>query len=213
MFFTALQVLKTYRAHDVSHDLESAVWLLLCIVLRHTLQVIQGDDGDDPLELERYELYWGLFADGVTEKSSYEKKLSFVLDPLEWEVKDNEPLTALIDSLKMLVKKQNRHPEMGDKDPVPLTYRSILTEFNRALARPNWPENDAALRFRLTLDDNSSESRGKKRERGSEDEHAGSDNDASSILPQRETKRLRAEPSLLHDQVGGDPFQADSDDN
>ena len=191
----AMQVLRTYRAHDVSHDLESAVWLLLCTVLRHTLQITQGNDDDEPLKWERYDAYRCLFAECTTEAASYDKKISFVSRPLEWEVKDNEPLTALIRSLQILVKKQNRHPEMGDGNPIPLTYRSVLTEFNRALASQGWPENDAALPFTLTHDCDSSESQGKKRDR--EDDETELDNDASSSLPRREAKRPMVGPSPL----------------
>ena len=208
----AMQVLNSYCAHDVSHDLESAVWLLLCTVLRHTLQITQGDDDDKPLEWVRYDVYRRLFAEGTTEAASYEKKWFFVSRSLKWEVKDNEPLTALIRNLQTLVKKQNREPEMSDENPVPLTYRSVLTEFNRALASPDWPENDAALPFTLTRDNDSSESRGKKRAREPEEEHADLENDASSVLPQREAKRPMVGPSPLRNQVVGDPLEEDLGD-
>ena len=69
----AAEVLATYVAHDARHDLESAIWLLLCMVLRHTLQVRPTDQG----EFERYELYLRCF-DATTESDSFDKKNSFL---------------------------------------------------------------------------------------------------------------------------------------
>ena len=46
----AIEVLNTYVAHDVRHDLESAVWLLVCMVLRHTIQVMPNKH--DEVEVE-----------------------------------------------------------------------------------------------------------------------------------------------------------------
>lgn len=209
----AMQVLMTYRAHDVCHDLESAVWLLLCMVLRHTRQVTEVDPEDpdsEPQEFERYGWYRRYFS-ATTEASSADMKNTFLTFAMGWEVKDNKPLTALINRLKILVRKQVRQAEAGDGDPVPLTYGSVLTEFNLALTSPGWPENDAALPFTLTRDGDSSESQGKKR--GREDDEADSVNDASSSLPQREAKRPMVGPSPLRNQVGGDPLQEDSDND
>ena len=56
----AIEVLKTYVAHDICHDLESAIWLLLCMVLRHTLQT----DADKRVYIgvNRYSLYLQRFS-------------------------------------------------------------------------------------------------------------------------------------------------------
>ena len=209
----AIQVLTTYCAHDVCHDLESAIWLLLCMVLRHTRQVEQDDDDEDPnsvpQEFERYGWYRKYFA-ATTEANSANDKNSFLVVGMEWAVKDNKPLTELINRLKILVRRQTRRAEAGDEDPIPLTYRSVLTEFNRALSSPGWPENDAALPFTLTRDCDSSESQGKKRDR--EDDEMDLGNDASSSLPRREAKRPMMEPSPLRNQVVGDPLEEDLGD-
>lgn len=119
----AMQVLTTYRAHDVCHDLESAVWLLLCTVLSHTLQVMEGNEDSEPEECERYKLYLETF-DATTERGSFDKKNTFVTNPIEWEGKGNKPLTLLIRQLCDLVYKQNCNPRREKQ--IPLTYKNVL---------------------------------------------------------------------------------------
>ncbi|KAI0730081.1 hypothetical protein C8Q72DRAFT_911182 [Fomitopsis betulina] len=127
LFFMAIEVLGSYVAHDVRHDLESAIWLLLCMVLRHTLQT----DADKRVYI------------GVNRYSLYLQPFEAV--DFRWEVKDNKRLTDLIHNLRTLLLLQTHDPVLGPL--VPLTYESILTAFNQCLAMPDWPENDAALPF------------------------------------------------------------------
>ena len=142
LFFMAIEVLKTYVAHDVRHDLESAIWLLLCMVLRHTLQTDAAKRVY--IGVNRYALYLQRFS-GTNEMDSYHTKLAFEAVDFRWEVKDNKRLTDLIHNLRTLLLLQTHDPVLGPL--VPLTYESILTAFNQCLAMPDWPENDAALPF------------------------------------------------------------------
>ncbi|EPS97684.1 hypothetical protein FOMPIDRAFT_1128100 [Fomitopsis schrenkii] len=149
MFFMAAQILRTFVAHDIRHDLESVVWLLLYMVLRHTLQV----HVTTKKELDRNQLYLERF--GATgELGSFEKKMMYLHDEAEWEVKDNKPLNKLIRDLWDLAYEQNASRGKS----TPLTYESVLTAFNRALAFSKWPTNDTALPFTLLCDDNSAQS-------------------------------------------------------
>ena len=199
----AAEVLATYVAHDARHDLESAIWLLLCMVLRHTLQVRPTDQG----EFERYELYLRCF-DATTESDSFDKKNSFLTKSMRWAVKNNAPLTQLIRHLKLLVRKQNRSPEAGDGEPVPLTYKSVLTEFNQALALPGWPNDDAALPFTLPRDGGSSESKGTKHPREEEglEPHSDAASASGSSPLVRAAKKPMLGPSPLRNEVDDDPF-------
>ena len=199
LFFMAIQVLTTYVAHDVQHDLESAVWLLLCMVLRHTIQVMRNDD-DAEVEYARYHWYRILFK-GTTEEESATCKRAFLFARLPWEVKGNQPLTGLILSLRKLVIRQNRDTEEDEDQPAAvMTYKSVLTEINRALALPGWPENDAALPFTLSRDGSSSASESQDRKRPREEDnselHANS-NSAEGVATGSDTPRRPAKKPLL----------------
>ncbi|EPS97685.1 hypothetical protein FOMPIDRAFT_1128119, partial [Fomitopsis schrenkii] len=217
LFFMAAQVLGTFVAHDVRHDLESAIWLLMCMVLRHTLQVHVKTKKDS----DRYALYLENFG-ATTAKESYKNKTFYLTKPLQWEVKDNEPLTKLVVDLRVLLVMQNRPLEWGQ--PIPLTYKSVLTAFNRALASPDWPANDAALPFTLPGTGNSSGSgflgdgnssgsgsQGTKHPR--QDQGEGKDGDPADEGEQLPAKRLKFGPSPLRNEVGANPSVEASDND
>ncbi|EPS97252.1 hypothetical protein FOMPIDRAFT_87163 [Fomitopsis schrenkii] len=211
LIFMAIQVLTSYVAHDVCHDLESAIWLLLCTVLRHTLQVMRDLEGVE-VDFPRYRCYRELFG-AATEADSANSKEHFIIHTLAWEVKGNRPLTDLIRDLKKLVRRQNRNPEDEDDPlPVPLTYKSVLTAFNQALASPGWPKNDAALPFTLPRDGSGSgsESKDKKRPRVDEGAHpqaGGAEGAEGDGLPRRAAKRHQLGPSPLRNEVEASPFE------
>ena len=203
-------MLTTYKAHDVCHDLESAVRLLLCMVLRHTLQV-DYNGSDWP----RYHWYCDLFG-ATTERDSAVSKLFFCSERLPWKVKGNQPLTDLILKLKKLILRQNCDPEVDEALPpaVPMTYMSVLTEINRALASPGWPENDAALPFTLFRDGPSSsgsESRGRKRPREEDTPEPQADSanpegaETGNDLPERPTKKPLLGPNPLRNETEPNP--------
>lgn len=209
----AYQVLTTYVAHDVRHDLESAIWLLLCMVLRHTKIERNGAE----VGLARYQWYRDL-SGATTEKESAMAKRYFLSQPLRWKAKGNQPLTDLILTLKKLVLRQNRDQEADDERPaaVPMTHKSVLTEINRALASPNWPANDAALPFMLPLLDDSgsgSESKGRKHPREEDDAEFQAESDdaegtaSGNDLPRRPAKRLLGASPLRNDIIEPNPLE------
>ncbi|KAI0730072.1 hypothetical protein C8Q72DRAFT_911174 [Fomitopsis betulina] len=187
LFFMAIEVLKTYVAHDICHDLESAIWLLLCMVLRHTLQIDFNKRVYNGLD--RYALYLQHFA-STNEMDSSRAKGAFGNDAFHWEVKDNKRLTDLIHDLRRLVHLQNRDSQFYTQSPI--TYESILTALNRSLAMPDWPENDAALPFTLPVNDKgSSGSDSRKHSLEEEDEN---EDDAADEAGRRRGKKIKLSP-------------------
>ena len=92
--------------------------------------------------------------------------------------------------------------------PTPLTYEGVLTVFNRALASPAWPEDDAALPFTLPRDSTSTESQPTSRKRVREgddaenkDQSGGEASDTQYSLPQRAPKRPQVGPSPLRNEL------------
>ncbi|EPS97245.1 hypothetical protein FOMPIDRAFT_87158 [Fomitopsis schrenkii] len=131
--FISAELLDTYLAHDVRHDLESAVWPLLSTVLRYT-PLVQTVDMQE-FELDRYVLYSRYF-DATTEFDMLVKKNSAIFYHVESEVKDNKPFTKLIrdlfDLIHIVYEQNVDRRKAGPR--MPLTYNSVLTSFNRALA-------------------------------------------------------------------------------
>ena len=209
----AYQVLNTNMVHDVRHDLESAIWFLQWMVLRHTLLI---DHNGVEFELSRRHWYHQVLFGATTERGSAKSKLFFWSEPLPWQVKGNQPLTDLILSLEKLVLRQNRNQEVDDEQSaaVPMIYNSVLTEINRALASSNWPANDAAMPFMLLLDDSGSgpESKGRKHPREEDNAESPADSEdaegtaSGNDLPRRPAKRILLEPSPLRIEIEPNPF-------
>ncbi|KAH9930116.1 uncharacterized protein B0H18DRAFT_1209608 [Fomitopsis serialis] len=187
--FMAMEILHSYLAHDVRHDLESFFWLLLWIVSRHTSNT----------SYPTYGVYLDVF-DTHQEKSSAAKKITFLMESMPFQVKDNKPLTTLLRDFKQLCL---HNVPRGGEDPstiVPLTYESVLAVFDKALADPSWPESDSALPFKLPRDDNSSEpgqdtngsSAGSPRDNKRARE-ADSEDEGDLAMPQRAPKRIQVE--------------------
>lgn len=130
----AIEILRSHVAHDVRHDLESFFWLLLWVVLRYTRTT----------HSRVHDLYLNLFG-AQTDDGSALSKEGFLFRKLDWEVKDNMPLTTLLSKFKALVNRQN-----ADCDQVPLTYERVLDLFDEALVSPGWPsKDDHALPFKM----------------------------------------------------------------
>lgn len=78
-------------------------------------------------------------------------KTHFLRTKMKWEVVRNKPLTTLVRKFKDMVFLQN--PPDGGPDPqpaIPLTYEKVLDLFDKALADPDWPQNDRALSLKIT---------------------------------------------------------------
>ena len=125
----AIDVLK-HKMHERKHDLESIYWLLIWIILRHV-------DHDQPKWACR-----DLF-DVDDRKLAAAAKVDW-LGSSDLRVKNNEPLTGLLKSLRILFKKQ-----LADIDTasVEVTYDTLLAAIDNALSLPGWPEDDGFVAF------------------------------------------------------------------
>ena len=125
-----LQVQTIAIMHGIHHDLESFYWVLLWVVLRHTVHNLG----------QQYCAKLFKFGD---DDAGYGPKLSWV-DPfahetgrvriINFQVEGNTPLTTLIEDFRILV---------HNARDVALTYDSVLDIFRKAVADPTaWPAND-----------------------------------------------------------------------
>ena len=133
----AIEILLTYVAHDVRHDLESFFWLLLWVVLRYTKTTCWPP----------YKQYISVFG-GQTEEENANGKIAFLWNPMNWEVVDNKPLTMLVRKFKDLCESAKPNANLKPAQ-VPLAYESVVALFDEALASPGWPQNDHALPFKM----------------------------------------------------------------
>ncbi|KAJ7171629.1 hypothetical protein C8R43DRAFT_1058629 [Mycena crocata] len=135
--FMAIEVMKadantTHRPH---HDLESFYWLLVWMILRHTEHIHP-----------RARAYTYLF--DATAKKGWIRGIS----PLDQST--NYALYSLMEGLTIAVEGQNPRPASNTKyrqvaNLKLLNYDYVLAIFRDEIASPQWPENDAALKFTL----------------------------------------------------------------
>ncbi|KAH9910421.1 uncharacterized protein B0H18DRAFT_469202 [Fomitopsis serialis] len=134
-YFMAVEVLRGRGiVHQARHDLESFFWLLVWLVFRHTRH-----DHPDPHSLMK------VLFDGPSDIACAGQKRGFFGS--DFAVHDNEPLSNLLNEFSNLCE-GNSHRSASTPAPSPLTYAAVLDIFDRALARTDWPENDAAIPFK-----------------------------------------------------------------
>ncbi|KAI0730061.1 hypothetical protein C8Q72DRAFT_776846 [Fomitopsis betulina] len=142
LYFMAIEILATYVAHDVRHDLESFFWLLLWVVLRYTQTTCWPPNA----------VYTRVFAH-YTEETSAMGKRYFLSMPMEWEVVGNAPLTTLVRKFKALCARAMAQYDLDTgalkNQGVALTYESVMALFDEALVSPEWPQGDRALPFKM----------------------------------------------------------------
>ncbi|KAH9884204.1 hypothetical protein C8Q73DRAFT_796322 [Cubamyces lactineus] len=119
--------------HQARHDLESFYWVLLWIVLRHTVYTHVKDRNTCEAAF--------VYGDDYQAMSL---KRSWLAGSLP-TITGNEPLTTLIYELTTQVYQATVNERIGKRTP--LTYDSLLATFNRALAQDNWPLDDASIPF------------------------------------------------------------------
>ena len=127
----AIDVLM-HEMHRRKHDLESIYWLLIWIILRHVEHNHhQGEEACGKL-----------FDIDDRELAAFAKRTWLVTSDLR--INNNEPLTGLLESLRILFRKQ-----LGDKDTasVEVTYDTLLATIDDALSLPGWPEDDGFIKF------------------------------------------------------------------
>ncbi|KAI0324565.1 hypothetical protein GY45DRAFT_1357175 [Cubamyces sp. BRFM 1775] len=120
--------------HQARHDLESFYWVLLWIVLRHTVYAhVAGQNACETAFV---------YGDDLKAMST---KRSWLVGPLP-TIPGNEPLTELIYELSGQIYRATLTERWGTSR-TPLTYDTFLAPFNRALARDDWPVDDGAIPF------------------------------------------------------------------
>ncbi|KAI0692081.1 hypothetical protein C8T65DRAFT_745297 [Cerioporus squamosus] len=123
-----LQVRRNLE-HTVGHDLESFYWVLVWVVVRHVAHA--HPFGND--------LCPTIFPYGDKQKS-HGAKTEWIMDHVhDFSIPGNAPLTDLIKELAKLVE---HHYHAASLD-----YDMVLGPIEAALARDDWPENDAALPY------------------------------------------------------------------
>ncbi|KAI0365542.1 hypothetical protein BV20DRAFT_733239 [Pilatotrama ljubarskyi] len=140
--FMAIQLLEaSYNSSDVCHsarhDLESFYWVLLWVVMRHTAfaKVDPSACGDT-------------FTFGDDAVGATSAKIARLFRYKTLKIPKNGPLTALLAALSVHVYRANR-VEIDDARQVPLTYATMLSVFNDALVRTDWPTGDMAISYNL----------------------------------------------------------------
>ncbi|KAI0648622.1 hypothetical protein C8Q79DRAFT_904359 [Trametes meyenii] len=136
-YFIALELMNPglqAPAHLIRHDLESFFWVLVWIVLRHT-------NHDDP---EGMKSCGAVFPYG-NDRRATDCKTAWVNRFPAVKVKENEPLSVLLDKFGHLVDHATKGPRHGPQ--IPLTYDAILQVFDEVLARNDWPVDDKAIPF------------------------------------------------------------------
>ncbi|KAH9856214.1 hypothetical protein C2E23DRAFT_882323 [Lenzites betulinus] len=119
--------------HDAHHDLESYIWVLIWIVLRHTAH----DHASGTVACSE------LFICGQDRRAAGLKRCwSLDRDETPLVIKNNAPLTDLLKAL---------HGALYDalilRERCKLTYATVLAAFKAAIDRDDWPTNDRALKF------------------------------------------------------------------
>jgi len=129
--FMAVEILEETSVHEARHDLESFFWLLVWIVLRHTVHDRPGG------KLGPTGFFYPVYEDQCPDQ-----KRGWLGRWQPITVTDNRPLSFLIQELKELCR---RNSLTSQESVVPLTYEVVLAKFHEALAYEDWPEDDAAI--------------------------------------------------------------------
>jgi len=129
--FMAIEILEGNAVHEARHDLESFFWLLVWVVLRHTIH-------DHP----KGQRGATAFFQPPSESQCPTQKRGWLAGWEPINVKDNEPLSYLLKELKVLC---YRNCRMRGLPIIPLTYEAVLAKFDEALGLKGWPDDDAAI--------------------------------------------------------------------
>ncbi|KAI0692471.1 hypothetical protein C8T65DRAFT_522545, partial [Cerioporus squamosus] len=126
-YFMALEILRRPVVHGVHHDLESFYWILVWVVLRHTVHNLP--------EAKAQKVF--AYGDDLTSAGNKSEWLETIVDMID--IPDNQPLIKLLRDMAFLVIKS-----VGSKisKPEPMTYDDVLQLFDEALASPGWPDID-----------------------------------------------------------------------
>ncbi len=127
----AMMILGAHRQiiHDIHHDLESAYWVLLWLVLRHTEHTLGQ------------EVCKEVFISGNDRSAAAAKSYWIAYQAKDLVVKGNQPLTTLLLEFRSLLFRS-----VGHRNPSEiLNHESVLQIFRKAIAQEkNWPKDDFA---------------------------------------------------------------------
>ncbi|KAI1792404.1 hypothetical protein LXA43DRAFT_1093639 [Ganoderma leucocontextum] len=128
-YFTAIELLeRPGTKHEVHHDLESFLWVLLWIVLHHTDHTHPGGSKASSL----------IFADIGWTRATL--KRGYLFDETSSAgVRNNDPLSQLITGFKRLAHRSVGY--RGIRGEL-MTHDEVLEIFDVALARTDWPPTD-----------------------------------------------------------------------
>ncbi len=126
-YFMAMEILDGRVVHGVHHDLESLYWVLVWIVLRHTVHNLSVAQAQ------------GVFIFGE-DTDSVGKKFVWVNKQVDkFDIPGNQPLVKLLRAMGDLVFKNYGTKFMK---PEPMTHDAVIQLFDEALASSGWPEID-----------------------------------------------------------------------
>ena len=126
--------------HDVRHDIHSFYWVLIWVVLRHTVHNMpRHRKGAHPSETCAR-----VFKQGSSEEAADAKRAWVYHESKFLVITGNGPLTTLVKEFGALLGSNSGEPD------VPLDHDGVLAVFDRALARQDWPKSkDGPVRYTL----------------------------------------------------------------
>ncbi|KAI0648634.1 hypothetical protein C8Q79DRAFT_946143 [Trametes meyenii] len=116
------------------HDLESFYWVLVWVVLRHT----NHDDPEGMKSCDRVFPYGN-------DRRATDAKTAWIYRYPDLKIHNNEPFSALLRKLLVLVYEATRAPRFAPQ--IPLVYDTLFQAFGEAIARDDWPVDDKAIPF------------------------------------------------------------------
>ncbi|KAI0788300.1 hypothetical protein C8Q74DRAFT_1367047 [Fomes fomentarius] len=128
-YYMAVAILGSHKpiVHDVHHDLESAYWVLLRLVLRHTEHTLGQEVCKD------------VFILGNDRSAAAAKSYWILFQARDLVVEGNAPLTTLLLEFRSLLHRSAEHPNPAEI----LNHDSVLEIFRKAISQEkNWPKDD-----------------------------------------------------------------------
>lgn len=121
---------------DESDDLESFYWVLIFIIMKRNIHHLRPNAKARRLE------GWSvktLFPEGLEHDRAFYTKLEF-LQRNNIRVVNDQPLTDLLEDLRLLRLRKSIHGASNARPRIPLTHDAVVKIFDRALVAEDWPE-------------------------------------------------------------------------
>ncbi|EPQ53827.1 hypothetical protein GLOTRDRAFT_139906 [Gloeophyllum trabeum ATCC 11539] len=145
--FTAVKRFQELNCEHLTwHDIESFFWVLVYVILRHTICEILHDG----LKIKGYQCVPAVFTDVPGDRQL------FVTDKVQsLEVENNTPLSQCIQEFALLVASHYLSPHVRERYAADelnlLTHQRVLAIFDKALNADGWPaeEDDGPVPFTI----------------------------------------------------------------